>query len=50
MVVNEYRLRFKLTPHERAHEKTLFQDGRVIVQGTADPALARSLMSRYFGR
>jgi molybdopterin/thiamine biosynthesis adenylyltransferase len=28
---------------------TMFEDGRVIVQGTTDPARARSLISRYLG-
>jgi adenylyltransferase/sulfurtransferase len=28
---------------------TAFEDGRVIVQGTNDPARARSLVARYFG-
>jgi molybdopterin-synthase adenylyltransferase len=32
------------------HELTLFQDGRANVTGTADTALARSLVARYFGR
>lgn len=45
VVVNEYLLRLKIPPHEL----TLFHDGRANVMGTADPALARSLVSRYFG-
>lgn len=28
---------------------TLFEDGRVIIEGTTDPLEARSLLSRYFG-
>ena len=46
VLVNEYLLRLKAPPHEL----TLFHDGRVNVAGTADPALARSLAARYFGR
>lgn len=42
---NELALRF-LTP---PYEMTIFPDGRAIVKGTADPALARSLYARYVG-
>jgi len=28
---------------------TIFPDGRAIVKGTADPAVARSLYARYLG-
>ncbi len=45
VVVNDYLVRLKVPPHEL----TLFQDGRANVAGTADPALARSLVARYFG-
>ena len=31
------------------HELTIFRDGRAIIKGTADPALARSLYARYVG-
>lgn len=31
------------------HELTIFRDGRAIVKGTADPAVARSLYARYVG-
>ena len=31
------------------HSLLLFPDGRVIVEGTTDPALARSLVARYVG-
>jgi adenylyltransferase/sulfurtransferase len=30
-------------------ELTLFPDGRVIVQGTDDPAVARTLYAKYVG-
>ena len=45
MLANEFVLRFRLPPHEL----TLFADGRAIVKGTDDPALARSLVARWFG-
>jgi adenylyltransferase/sulfurtransferase len=32
------------------HEITLFPDGRAIVKGTDDPAVARSLYARYVGK
>ncbi len=41
----EHALRFRVPPHEL----TLFPDGRAIVRGTDDPALARSLVARWFG-
>jgi adenylyltransferase/sulfurtransferase len=31
------------------HELTVFADGRAIIKGTEDLALARSLYSRYVG-
>jgi adenylyltransferase/sulfurtransferase len=42
---NEYALRFTVEPYEM----TIFPDGRAIVKGTADPAIARSLYARYLG-
>ena len=45
VLANEFVLRFRRPPHEL----TLFTDGRAIVKGTDDPALARSLVARYFG-
>jgi adenylyltransferase/sulfurtransferase len=45
VTANEYVLRFATGPHEL----TLFPDGRTIVKGTDDTALARSLVARYFG-
>lgn len=42
---NEFALRFFLPPYEI----TVFPDGRAIVKGTTDVALARSLYSRYIG-
>ncbi len=42
---NEFALRFFADPYEM----TIFPDGRAIVKGTTDPAMARSLYSRYIG-
>lgn len=43
---NEYALRFVAPPYEM----TIFVDGRAIIKGVDDPAIARSLYSRYLGR
>ncbi len=42
---NDFVVRLRLA----AHELTLFADGRAIVKGTDDPALARGLVARWFG-
>jgi molybdopterin/thiamine biosynthesis adenylyltransferase len=42
---NDFLLRFSLPPYEL----TVFADGRAIVKGTQDPAVARSLYARYLG-
>ncbi|WP_126428170.1 ThiF family adenylyltransferase [Brevibacillus marinus] len=42
---NPFLLRF----HIGSHTLVVFPDGRVLVQGTDDPALARSLHARYIG-
>jgi adenylyltransferase/sulfurtransferase len=42
---NEFLLRFRVPPYE----VTVFADGRAIVKGTRDPAVARSLYARYVG-
>ena len=42
---NEFALRFLLAPYEI----TVFPDGRAIIKGTQDVALARSLYARYIG-
>lgn len=42
---NPYLLQFRIPPYEL----TLFADGRAIIRGTTDPALARSLYARYVG-
>lgn len=42
---NDFLLRFRVTPYEM----TVFADGRAILKGTKDPAVARSLYARYLG-
>jgi molybdopterin-synthase adenylyltransferase len=42
---NDFLLRFRVEPYE----VTVFADGRVILKGTKDPAVARSLYARYIG-
>lgn len=42
---NEFLLRFRIPPYEM----TVFADGRAILKGTKDPAVARSLYARYVG-
>ncbi len=42
---NEFVLKFWHDPYEL----TLFPDGRAIIKGTTDPAIARSLYARYVG-
>jgi adenylyltransferase/sulfurtransferase len=42
---NEFLLRFSAPPYEL----TVFPDGRAIIKGTRDPAVARSLYAKYLG-
>jgi molybdopterin/thiamine biosynthesis adenylyltransferase len=42
---NDFLLRFRIPPYEM----TIFSDGRAILKGTKDPAVARSLYARYIG-
>ncbi len=42
---NDFLLRFFAPPYEM----TVFADGRAIIKGTKDPAIARSLYARYVG-
>lgn len=42
---NDFLLRFRVPPHE----VTVFADGRAIIKGTRDPAVARSLYARFLG-
>jgi molybdopterin/thiamine biosynthesis adenylyltransferase len=45
VTANGMLLRFELAPYRL----TVFPDGRALVQGTTDPAIARSLYARYLG-
>lgn len=42
---NEFLLRFRVPPYEM----TVFANGRAILKGTRDPAIARSIYARYIG-
>jgi adenylyltransferase/sulfurtransferase len=42
---NDFLLRFRIPPYEM----TVFSDGRAIIKGATDPAVARSLYARYIG-
>jgi molybdopterin-synthase adenylyltransferase len=42
---NEFLIRFRVPPYEM----TVFADGRAILKGSQDPAVARSLYARYIG-
>ena len=42
---NGFLLRFQIAPYEM----TVFTDGRAILKGTKDPAVARSLYAKYIG-
>ena len=45
VMANEFALRFFVSPYEL----TVFADGRAIIKGTDDVAVARSLYARYVG-
>jgi adenylyltransferase/sulfurtransferase len=42
---NEFLLCFRVDPYQM----TVFADGRAILKGTKDPAIARALYARYIG-
>jgi adenylyltransferase/sulfurtransferase len=42
---NDFLLQFRVPPYQ----VTVFADGRAIIKGTKDPAVARSLYARYIG-
>ena len=44
---NKFLLRLKLNSPD--YEVTVFRDGRAIIQGTEDPAVARGIYARYIG-
>lgn len=43
--LNDFLLKFRVPPYEM----TVFTDGRAIIKGTKDPAIARSIYARYVG-
>ena len=45
LVQNQFLVRLKVD----AYELTVFADGRAIIGGTSDPAVARSLYAKYVG-
>jgi adenylyltransferase/sulfurtransferase len=47
--VNEFMLRAHIAEGERCFELTLFPDGRAIIKGTDDVAVARGIHARYIG-
>ena len=47
--VNELMLRAKLTHNGEPFALSLFPDGRAIVHGTSEPAVARSVYAKYIG-
>lgn len=50
---NDFLLHFRVPPlapnQNDGYELTVFADGRAIIKGTRDPAVARSLYARYVG-
>lgn len=46
---NEFMLRAQLTDNGKPFELTLFPDGRAIVKGSGDPAVARAVYAKYVG-
>jgi molybdopterin/thiamine biosynthesis adenylyltransferase len=42
---NDFLLRFEIPPYEM----TVFADGRAVLKGSQDPAVARSIYARYIG-
>ena len=51
VVINPFLVRVTVSESygEPSLEITIFPDGRAIIRGTDDPALARTLYSRYMG-
>jgi len=51
VVSNPFLVRVRVSESYSEHpiEMTIFADGRAIIRGTEDPALARTLYSRYIG-
>jgi molybdopterin-synthase adenylyltransferase len=49
VTVNEFMLQARLSDNATDYEITLFPDGRAIVKGTDEPAVARGIYARYVG-
>lgn len=49
VTLNEFLLRVKITDQQKDYEITLFPNGRAIIKGTDDAAVARSIYARYVG-
>ena len=46
---NEFMLQTTVAERDRSFEITLFANGRSIIKGTDDPALARTVFAKYVG-
>ena len=49
VITNDFMMRAKLSDNGKPFEITLFPDGRVIVKGTGEASVARSLYAKYVG-
>ena len=49
VTTNKFLLRAQITDNDEPYELTLFTDGRAIVKGTKQPAVARSIYAKYVG-
>lgn len=49
VVLNEFLLRARITDNDSTYEIAVFPDGRAIIKGTSDPAVARSIYARFIG-
>ena len=47
--VNEFMLRAHITDSDTQYEITLFPNGRAIIKGTDEPAVARGIFAKYVG-
>ena len=47
--VNEFMLRAGIRDNDKAYELTLFADGRAIIKGTGEAAVARGIYAKYVG-
>jgi adenylyltransferase/sulfurtransferase len=46
---NQFMLRADVTDNGKPYELTVFADGRAIVKGTQETAVARSVYAKYVG-